>query len=158
MISEATLATQTSNGHGSMRWMAPELHDPESFGFKRFLRTPASDIYAFGCVCFEVSITSTIRFALMTPCLGLREQGAVRRCCQWQCSHASSLEGYTSTEAIVRCQSTYVKRRMGFDSTMLETDPLRKTGHTQYYWYHGKVELTAVLVFLPMPLKIMNDR
>ncbi|KAF9468989.1 kinase-like domain-containing protein [Collybia nuda] len=54
VVSEATLATHTSNGHGSTRWMAPELHDPESFGFDRFLRTSASDIYALGCVCLEV--------------------------------------------------------------------------------------------------------
>lgn len=79
MVSDATLATQTSNNHGSVRWMAPELHDPESFGFRRFLRTPASDIYAFGCVCLEVLVTSTIRFTLMTPCLGLHRSGTVRR-------------------------------------------------------------------------------
>lgn len=54
VASEATMATHTSNSHGSTRWMAPELHDPESFGLDRFLRTPASDIYAFACVCLEV--------------------------------------------------------------------------------------------------------
>ena len=35
--------------------MAPELLDPDSFGLK-FVRTPATDVYAFGCVCFEVLI------------------------------------------------------------------------------------------------------
>ncbi|KDQ57341.1 hypothetical protein JAAARDRAFT_79069 [Jaapia argillacea MUCL 33604] len=38
---------------GSMRWMAPELLFPEKFGL-RFRRTPATDVYSFGCVCTEV--------------------------------------------------------------------------------------------------------
>ncbi|KAJ7206236.1 kinase-like domain-containing protein [Mycena haematopus] len=33
--------------------MAPELIDPDRFG-RKFLRTPATDIYAFGCVCLEL--------------------------------------------------------------------------------------------------------
>ncbi|KAJ7619317.1 kinase-like domain-containing protein, partial [Roridomyces roridus] len=33
--------------------MAPELLDPNRYGGK-FVRTPATDIYAFGCVCFEL--------------------------------------------------------------------------------------------------------
>jgi serine/threonine protein kinase len=33
--------------------MAPELLNPRDFGL-RFVRTTASDIYAFGCVCLEV--------------------------------------------------------------------------------------------------------
>ncbi|KAF8215605.1 hypothetical protein K438DRAFT_1514487, partial [Mycena galopus ATCC 62051] len=41
--------TNTSHRAGSIRWMAPELIDPDSFGGK-FLRTPATDVYAFGCV------------------------------------------------------------------------------------------------------------
>ncbi|KAJ6554031.1 kinase-like domain-containing protein, partial [Mycena vulgaris] len=35
------------------RWMAPELIDPKRFGL-RFVRTPATDVYAFGCVCLEL--------------------------------------------------------------------------------------------------------
>ena len=34
------------------RWMAPELLDPESADQ---IPTTASDVYAFGCVCVEVS-------------------------------------------------------------------------------------------------------
>ncbi|KAJ7482316.1 kinase-like domain-containing protein, partial [Mycena galericulata] len=52
-LSDATTATHTSHRAGSIRWMAPELIDPERFG-QRFLRTPASDVYAFGCVCLEL--------------------------------------------------------------------------------------------------------
>ncbi|KAF8174652.1 kinase-like domain-containing protein, partial [Mycena galopus ATCC 62051] len=46
-------ATTSSTRTGSLYWMAPELLDPERFGFN-FARTPATDVYAFGCVCFEL--------------------------------------------------------------------------------------------------------
>ncbi|KAJ7148882.1 kinase-like domain-containing protein, partial [Mycena filopes] len=39
---------------GSLRWMAPELIDPESCELVSFQRTFASDIYSFGCVCLEL--------------------------------------------------------------------------------------------------------
>ncbi|KAJ7871219.1 kinase-like domain-containing protein, partial [Mycena olivaceomarginata] len=52
-LSDATIATNTSHRAGSIRWMAPELIDPDRFG-QKFLRTPATDVYAFGCVCLEL--------------------------------------------------------------------------------------------------------
>ncbi|KAK7063540.1 kinase-like protein [Favolaschia claudopus] len=52
-LSDATTATHTSHRAGSIRWMAPELIDPDRFG-KKFLRTTATDVYAFGCVCLEL--------------------------------------------------------------------------------------------------------
>ncbi|KAJ7045251.1 kinase-like domain-containing protein, partial [Mycena alexandri] len=52
-LSDATMATHSSHRAGSIRWMAPELIDPEFFGM-RFLRTPATDVYAFACVCVEL--------------------------------------------------------------------------------------------------------
>ncbi|KAF8142446.1 kinase-like domain-containing protein, partial [Mycena galopus ATCC 62051] len=42
-----TSASQTRNGGGCVRWMAPET-------FENHPRTPASDIYAFACVCLEL--------------------------------------------------------------------------------------------------------
>ncbi|KAJ7251259.1 kinase-like domain-containing protein [Mycena rebaudengoi] len=53
-LSDATTTTHTSIRAGSVRWMAPELLDPDRFGHQQFSRTPASDIYAFGCVCLEL--------------------------------------------------------------------------------------------------------
>ncbi|KAJ7767392.1 kinase-like domain-containing protein, partial [Mycena maculata] len=53
VFSNATASMHTSNRAGSLRWMAPELIDPDRFGTK-FGRTPASDVYAFGCVCVEL--------------------------------------------------------------------------------------------------------
>ncbi|KAJ6476292.1 kinase-like domain-containing protein [Mycena sanguinolenta] len=52
IFSDAT-STMSTNRGGSLYWMAPELLLPEHFGLK-FARTPATDVYAFGCVCFEL--------------------------------------------------------------------------------------------------------
>ncbi|KAF8158808.1 kinase-like domain-containing protein, partial [Mycena galopus ATCC 62051] len=53
VLSDAT-ATQTNHGAGSVRWMAPETLSPSACGLTDFVRTPASDIYAFACVCLEL--------------------------------------------------------------------------------------------------------
>ncbi|KAF7337744.1 Kinase-like protein [Mycena sanguinolenta] len=52
IFSDSTSSLTSSRG-GSVYRMAPELLDPDRSQDK-FLRTPASDIYAFGCVCFEL--------------------------------------------------------------------------------------------------------
>ncbi|KAJ7360843.1 kinase-like domain-containing protein, partial [Mycena albidolilacea] len=54
-LSDATAASNTTTAHraGRIRWMAPELIDPGHFGLK-FVRTPATDVYAFGCVYLEL--------------------------------------------------------------------------------------------------------
>ncbi|KAF7373453.1 Kinase-like protein [Mycena sanguinolenta] len=46
-------SSMTTNRAGSLYWMAPELIDPDRFGLQ-FARTPATDVYAFGCVCLEL--------------------------------------------------------------------------------------------------------
>ncbi|KAJ7336465.1 kinase-like domain-containing protein [Mycena albidolilacea] len=51
--STATM-TSSSNRAGSARWFAPELIEPKSFGCERFVRTTASDVYAYACVCLEL--------------------------------------------------------------------------------------------------------
>lgn len=53
-FADATFATHTSTHAGSIRWMAPELHDPELFDIDGLRRTEASDVYAFACVALEV--------------------------------------------------------------------------------------------------------
>ncbi|KAJ7797892.1 kinase-like domain-containing protein [Mycena olivaceomarginata] len=53
VLSDVT-ATQTNHGAGSVRWMAPETLDPSACGLTEYARTPASDIYAFACVCLEL--------------------------------------------------------------------------------------------------------
>jgi len=50
--------TNTSHNAGSIRWMAPELHNPEMFDLTELRRTAASDVYAFACVTLEVSNSS----------------------------------------------------------------------------------------------------
>ncbi|KAF7308853.1 hypothetical protein MKEN_01085200 [Mycena kentingensis (nom. inval.)] len=55
VFSDATIATQTSNRGGSVRWMSPELHLPQSCGLDTFRRTFASDVYSFAFVCVELT-------------------------------------------------------------------------------------------------------
>ncbi|KAJ7791212.1 hypothetical protein B0H14DRAFT_2936522, partial [Mycena olivaceomarginata] len=42
------------NHAGSLRWFAPELILPKLFECERFVRTPASDVYVFACMCVEL--------------------------------------------------------------------------------------------------------
>jgi len=56
--------TPTSSGYpcGTMRWQAPELLRYQESGQKSERKSLASDIYSFGCVCYEVGfIDSTPR-------------------------------------------------------------------------------------------------
>ncbi|KII91431.1 hypothetical protein PLICRDRAFT_508175 [Plicaturopsis crispa FD-325 SS-3] len=46
--------TTSSHTSGTIRWMAPELHDPRAFSLNHARRTTCSDIYAFAHVCLEV--------------------------------------------------------------------------------------------------------
>ncbi|KAJ6476231.1 kinase-like protein, partial [Mycena sanguinolenta] len=52
IVSDVTASMSTTRA-GSLYWMAPELLDPDRFGLT-FGRTHATDVYAFGCVCFEL--------------------------------------------------------------------------------------------------------
>ena len=63
IVSDSTHAatTTSSEGAGSMRWMSPELLDPERFGSKNARPTKESDCYALGMVIFEV-LTGQVPF------------------------------------------------------------------------------------------------
>ena len=55
LIAEGTAYNYGSlHGGGAIRWSAPELLDPEEFGFENSRPTFQSDIYAFACMCVEV--------------------------------------------------------------------------------------------------------
>lgn len=41
---------------GAIRWLAPELIDPDQFNLDSTRPTARSDIYSLGCLCLEVSI------------------------------------------------------------------------------------------------------
>ncbi|KAF7333675.1 Kinase-like protein [Mycena sanguinolenta] len=53
IYSDTSAKTSSTSRGGSLYWMAPELLDPDHFGLQ-FVRTVATDVYAFGCVCFEL--------------------------------------------------------------------------------------------------------
>ncbi|KAJ6542173.1 kinase-like domain-containing protein [Mycena vulgaris] len=53
VFSNASAPMNSQTRAGSIRWMAPELIAPDRFGYE-FARTPATDVYAFGCVCVEL--------------------------------------------------------------------------------------------------------
>ena len=55
IISDTTIATSSSCVKGgTMRWMSPELLNPDQFGFKDSRPTKESDCYALGMVVLEV--------------------------------------------------------------------------------------------------------
>ena len=49
----SSIQTTEHHSSGTLRWQAPELIDPPADKSAR--ATPASDIYSFACVCYEVS-------------------------------------------------------------------------------------------------------
>ena len=60
IIDEATLGSTVNDGmRGTLRWMAPEIMDPERFGFTggsmKRLPSMSTDIYALGMTILEVS-------------------------------------------------------------------------------------------------------
>ena len=54
-------STTSSEGAGTLRWMSPELLDPERFGSKSSRPTKESDCYALGMVILEV-LTGRVPF------------------------------------------------------------------------------------------------
>ena len=56
IVSDSThpATTTSSEGTGTMRWMSPELLDPERFGSENGRPTKESDCYALGMVILEV--------------------------------------------------------------------------------------------------------
>lgn len=53
-IAEAGQSLTLTTRGGAFGWMAPELIDPEFFGFENDRPTFESDVYSFACVCVEV--------------------------------------------------------------------------------------------------------
>jgi len=53
IIRWTSIQTTGHQSSGTLRWQAPELINPPSEELAK--ATPASDIYSFACVCYEVS-------------------------------------------------------------------------------------------------------
>lgn len=54
IFADGTRHNTTDQG-GTLRWMAPELLYPIP-GIECYKRTTASDVYAYGCLCIEVTV------------------------------------------------------------------------------------------------------
>jgi len=54
LIPDQSTILSTCIDGGSVRWMSPELLDPESYGLKKVRPTRESDCYALGMVVYEV--------------------------------------------------------------------------------------------------------
>ncbi|KAK7000664.1 kinase-like domain-containing protein, partial [Favolaschia claudopus] len=61
----STAMVSGSNHAGSLRWTAPELLVPEQFGCEKYVKSRASDVYAFAFVCIELE-TGKVPFADVT--------------------------------------------------------------------------------------------
>ena len=74
IVSDSTHAetTTTSEGSGTIRWMSPELLDPEEFGSKNGRPTKESDCYALGMVILEV-LTGQAPFPYCTAPVVMRK-------------------------------------------------------------------------------------
>jgi len=64
-ISDPTngLSSSSSAHGGTVRWMSPDLLDPQRFGFERIRPTESSDCYALGMVIYE-TISGHVPFRL----------------------------------------------------------------------------------------------
>ena len=54
LIPDRSTILSTCIDGGSVRWMSPELHDPESYGLQTVQSTRESDCYALGMVVYEI--------------------------------------------------------------------------------------------------------
>ena len=74
IASDPTLFTASNStaGHGTIRWMSPELIDPEYFGLDDSPPTKESDCYALGMVVYEV-LSGRVPFTTLRHMVVARE-------------------------------------------------------------------------------------
>ncbi|KAH7926136.1 kinase-like protein [Leucogyrophana mollusca] len=95
-------ATATSNGQGSTPWMAPELFDYSNPERRR--KSCASDIYAFGCVGYEI-YAGRPPFSELPPMMAIMQNLRLRR-------PASTDLGDAIWELIEKCRDTNLASRL----------------------------------------------
>lgn len=89
MFAEATSQNYGSMRGGNARWQAPEVLDPEKFGSTSARPTMASDVFAVGCVCIEVT---SITFTPVLTCLTV---GTCLKLCTSKAPYADVPNSYT---------------------------------------------------------------
>ncbi|KAH8100929.1 kinase-like domain-containing protein [Cristinia sonorae] len=72
LFADGTSNHYASARGGSMRWLAPEIIDPEAFGVESSRSTYASDVYSFACTCMEL-------YTSEAPFSGLSEATVINR-------------------------------------------------------------------------------
>ena len=90
---------------GTPRWMAPELMDPETFGFTdeslKQLPSKSTDIYAIGMTIFEASICLHPRKCRINLLVGSHWMSPLQRSQKKFDSHAPSYERETAGQTIL---------------------------------------------------------
>ena len=88
------------SGHkpgGTTRWMAPEILDPDRFGYtersRRRLPSKSTDIYALGMTILEVRMSSPPPLLLSHSPIGGDRPPTLRECRARRCSDTESNEG-----------------------------------------------------------------
>lgn len=74
--------TPSPNAVGTLRWTAPEILDPESFGLEHAVATLETDVYSFGMVIWEVSRMTPLALTderLTNLSIGILGTHAIRR-------------------------------------------------------------------------------
>ncbi|KAF7336071.1 Rho GTPase activator [Mycena sanguinolenta] len=114
-IDSTTGVASSSNRAGSIRWFAPELIEPKSFGCEKFLRTTASDVYAYACVCLEL-YTGSPPFAKLAEVAALMkvianerpEQPTAIPAALWQLVSAAALSSGTPLKESLKNASVQI--------------------------------------------------
>ncbi|KAJ6532311.1 kinase-like domain-containing protein [Mycena vulgaris] len=76
------LRQKTRRNKSSFRWMAPELIHPTGSDLQN-ARTPATDIYSFGCVCLEVCSNRSMLYSSSTGSEHTSCTRAIHRSRKW---------------------------------------------------------------------------
>ncbi|THH26977.1 hypothetical protein EUX98_g7210 [Antrodiella citrinella] len=77
IVAEPTTGSYRTSSNGAIRWLAPELLDPEEYKLTSARPTYAGDVYAFACVCLEI-------YTCHDPFQGLTDYLVLRRVVEGQ--------------------------------------------------------------------------
>lgn len=113
VIADAS-ATSTSAHGGALRWLAPEIFDPDSFNLRSSRPTYASDVYSFATTVIEVRSSNlpyqTLLQLIGLPVSALHVRSAIRHILHRRRHHAPRRPGETTRTASVPRRRPHVGR------------------------------------------------